>query len=197
MNTLKTTVLLTALTVLLVGIGYFVGGLGGMIVFFVLAAVMNMSAYWFSDRIALRMAGAHEVTEAQEPQLFKMVAEVAARAQMPMPKLFVIETATPNAFATGRSPEKGVVAVTTGIRRLLNENELKAVIGHEIGHVKNRDTLTSSIAATIAGAISMISFMLLWFGGGRSREGALLSILIMILAPVSYTHLTLPTSDLV
>ena len=125
MNTLKTTVLLTALTVLLVGIGYFVGGLGGMIVFFVLAAVMNMSAYWFSDRIALRMAGAHEVTEAQEPQLFKMVAEVAARAQMPMPKLFVIETATPNAFATGRSPEKGVVAVTTGIRRLLNENELK------------------------------------------------------------------------
>ena len=113
MNTLKTTVLLTALTVLLVGIGYFVGGLGGMIVFFVLAAVMNMSAYWFSDRIALRMAGAHEVTEAQEPQLFKMVAEVAARAQMPMPKLFVIETATPNAFATGRSPEKGVVAVTT------------------------------------------------------------------------------------
>ncbi|MCH2656501.1 MAG: M48 family metalloprotease, partial [Dehalococcoidia bacterium] len=185
MNTLKTTVLLTALTVLLVGIGYFVGGLGGMIVFFVLAAVMNMSAYWFSDRIALRMAGAHEVTEAQEPQLFKMVAEVAARAQMPMPKLFVIETATPNAFATGRSPEKGVVAVTTGIRRLLNENELKAVIGHEIGHVKNRDTLTSSIAATIAGAISMISFMLLWFGGGRSREGALLSILIMILAPIA------------
>ena len=144
-----------------------------------------MSAYWFSDRIALRMAGAHEVTEAQEPQLFKMVAEVAARAQMPMPKLFVIETATPNAFATGRSPEKGVVAVTTGIRRLLNENELKAVIGHEIGHVKNRDTLTSSIAATIAGAISMISFMLLWFGGGRSREGALLSILIMILAPIA------------
>ena len=185
MNTLKTTVLLTALTVLLVGIGYFVGGLGGMIVFFVLAAVMNMSAYWFSDRIALRMAGAHEVTEAQEPQLFKMVAEVAARAQMPMPKLFVIETATPNAFATGRSPEKGVVAVTTGIRRLLNENELKAVIGHEIGHVKNRATLTSSIAATIAGAISMISFMLLWFGGGRSREGALLSILIMILATIA------------
>ena len=185
MNTLKTTVLLTALTVLLVGIGYFVGGLGGMIVFFVLAAVMNMSAYWGRDRIALRMAGAHEVTEAQEPQLFKMVAEVAARAQMPMPKLFVIETATPNAFATGRSPEKGVVAVTTGIRRLLNENELKAVIGHEIGHVKNRDTLTSSIAATIAGAISMISFMLLWFGGGRSREGALLSILIMILAPIA------------
>ena len=181
MNTFKTTVLLTALTVLLVGIGYFVGGAYGAIAFFVLAVIMNMSAYWFSDRIALRMAGAREVSEDQDPKLFKMVAEVAARAQMPMPKLFVIETATPNAFATGRSPEKGVVAVTTGIRRLLSENELKAVIAHEIGHVKNRDTLTSSIAATIAGAISMISFMLLWFGGRRG----LLSILIMILAPIA------------
>ena len=182
MNGIKTGFLLMALTGLLLLIGYVIGGFGGMIAFLVIAAVMNFSAFWFSDKFALRMAGAREVTAEEAPKLHDMVHDVAYRAGMPMPKVYIIENATPNAFATGRSPEKGVVAVTTGITRLLNEHELRAVIGHEMAHVKNRDTLTSSIVATIAGAISLISFMLIFFGGQRN---ALAAIAIMILAPLA------------
>lgn len=182
MNGIKTTFLLVLLTAILVGIGYLIGGVAGMAVFVILAGVMNFAAFWFSDKFALRMAGAHEVTAEQEPQLHAMVNEVANLAGMPMPKVYMIQNDAPNAFATGRSPNKAVVAVTTGIRRILNERELRAVIGHEIGHVKNRDTLTSSIVATIAGAISMISFMLLFFGG---RRNLLLGLLIAILAPIA------------
>ncbi len=182
MNGIKTGFLLAALTALLLFIGYAIFGYGGLIVFLIIAAVMNFSAFWWSDKFALRMAGASEVTADEAPGLHAMVEEVAYRASMPMPKVYIIENPTPNAFATGRSPEKGVVAVTTGIMRLLNEHELRAVIGHEMAHVKNRDTLTSSIVATIAGAISLISFMMIFFGGQRNMFAALA---IMILAPLA------------
>ena len=176
MNALKTAILLGALTGLLVGLGYFIGistSIGGPVMAFIalgVAGVMNFFAYWFSDKLALRMAGASEVSREQEPKLHAMVDEVAELAGVPKPKVFVIENESPNAFATGRNPQHAVVAVTTGIRRILTDRELRAVIGHEIGHVKNRDILTSSIAATIAGAISMIQTMVLWaaiLGGGR------------------------------
>ncbi len=182
MNGIKTAFLLAALTALLLFIGYALGGYAGLMIFLILAGVMNFAAFWWSDKMALRMAGAREVTAEEAPGLFTMVEEVAYRASMPMPRVYIIENPTPNAFATGRSPEKGVVAVTTGIVQLLTEAELRAVIGHEMAHIKNRDTLTSSIVATIAGAISMISFMLVFFGGQRN---ALAAIAIMILAPLA------------
>jgi heat shock protein HtpX len=169
---LKTTVLLAALTGLLVAVGGLVGGIGGAVVFLVFAGVMNFAAYWFSDKMALKMAGAHQVTEQEEPQLHAMVREVANLSKMPMPKVYVIQTESPNAFATGRNPEHAVVAVTMGIRRILSDRELRAVLGHEMGHVKNRDILTSSIVATVAGAISMIAqiaFFMGMFGTGGTR----------------------------
>ena len=173
-SALKTAVLLGALTGLLVGLGYLIGGPSMALIALIFAGVMNFIAYWFSDKLALRMAGAREVTQQEEPRLHAMVDEVAQLAGVPKPKVFVIETESPNAFATGRNPEHAVVAVTSGIRRILTDRELRAVIGHEIGHVKNRDILTSSIAATIAGAISYIQTMLMWgalLGGGNNREG--------------------------
>lgn len=203
MNFLKTTVLLAALTGLLVAIGGFIGGLSGALVFLVLAGVMNFFAYWFSDKMALKMAGAHEVTEAQEPQLFAIVREVAMLSKMPMPRVYVVDTDTPNAFATGRNPSHAVVAVTTGIRRILTDRELRGVLGHEMGHVRNRDILTSSIVATVAGAISMIANMLMWStmfgggfgGGGRSERGnPLIALGIMLLAPLAATMIQLGIS---
>ncbi len=170
----KTFVLLGALSGLLVGIGYIIGGSGLAIMALVFAGLFNFGAYWFSDKLALRMAGAKEVTREQEPRLHAMVEEVATLAGVPKPKVFVIENESPNAFATGRDPKHAVVAVTTGIRRILTDRELRAVIGHEIGHVKNRDILTGTIAATLAGAISYLQTMLIWgtlLGGGRDREG--------------------------
>jgi len=187
MNTLKTTMLLALLTGLLVVVGGAIGGVGGAAIFFVFAAAMNFFAFWFSDKMALRMAGAKEVSEQEEPHLHAMIREVANLAGMPMPRVYVIQTETPNAFATGRSPKKAVVAVTTGIRRILNERELRAVIGHEMGHVKNRDILTSSIVATIAGAVSMIAQVLMWsslFGGNRDRN-PIVSLLIILVAPIT------------
>lgn len=182
-NAVKTALLLGALTGLLVGLGYIIGGPNFAIIALVLAGVMNFVAYWFSDKLALRMAGAREVSPQEEPKLHAMVAEVAMLAGVPKPKVYIVENESPNAFATGRNPEHAVVAVTTGIMRILNDRELRAVIGHEIGHVKNRDILTSSIAATIAGAISYMQTMLVWgslLGGGRDRGGA--NILIALLA---------------
>ena len=193
-NTVKSVLLLATLTGLLVVIGRVLGGNAGMILAFGLAVVMNFASYWFSDKIALTMAGAHEVSEAEAPQLYSIVSELAYRAGLPMPRVAVVETDSPNAFATGRDPEHAVVAVTTGILRILNRDELLAVLGHELGHVKNRDILISSVAATIAGAITMLAQMLHFaalFGGlgGRNSDGEgtspIAALATIILAPIA------------
>jgi heat shock protein HtpX len=179
--------LLALLTALLVFVGGLIGGIGGAAIFLVIAGAMNFFAYWFSDKMALKMAGARQVSESEEPQLHNMIREVANLAGMPMPKVYVVQTDTPNAFATGRNPQHAVVAVTTGIRRILNDRELRAVIGHEMGHVRNRDILTSSIVATIAGGISMIAQFLMFsslFGRGRDQN-PLISIAVILLAPIA------------
>lgn len=197
MNMLKTTVLLALLTGILVAVGGLIGGTGGAILFLVIAGAMNFFAYWFSDKMALRMAGAQQIEESQDPQLFGMIREVANLAGMPMPKVYVIHTDSPNAFATGRNPDHAVVAVTTGIRRLLTDRELRGVIGHEMGHVKNRDILTSSIVATIAGAIQMIAQVLMFsslFGGRRDNQNPLLMLVAILIAPIAATLIQLGIS---
>lgn len=178
MNALKTTFFLTLLTVLLVFAGKALGGNQGMVLAFGFALVMNGVSYWFSDKIVLKMYRAQPVTEADAPQLYNIVADLAMRAKMPMPKVYLIDNPTPNAFATGRNPNHAAVAVTTGIMRILNREELTGVLAHELSHVRHRDILISTVAATVAGAISMIANMAQWamiFGGfgGRSddREG--------------------------
>jgi len=192
MNTLKTTFLMTALTLLLVFAGQAMGGSGGAMTAFFMALLMNGFGYWFSDKIILRMYHAQEVTEAQAPMVYGIVADLAMRAKIPMPKVYLINDPAPNAFATGRNPQHAAVAVTTGIVNLLNREELTGVLAHEISHVCNRDILIGSIAATVAGAISMLANMAQWamiFGGGRRSDdneehgspyGA---IAMMILAP--------------
>jgi heat shock protein HtpX len=202
MNNLKTVFLFGLLTAVLVGVGWAIGGYGGMIAFLVIAAVMNFAGFWFSDKLALRMSGAHEVTMQQEPRLHSLIEEVAAQARMPKPKVYVIDNDTPNAFATGRSPKHAAVAVTTGIMRLLDERELRGVVGHELSHVRNRDILINTMVATLAGAITMIAWMLQWtliFGGGRrdSRNNPLGMIALLatiILAPLAATLIRLAIS---
>src|SRR5438477_13189016 len=161
-NALKTTLLLGLLTGLLMWVGQLVGGMQGPVVGLVLAAVMNLGSYWFSDRIVLAAYGARELGEQDAPDLFRIVRELAAGAHMPMPRVYLIPSDSPNAFATGRSPEHAAVAVTAGIRRLLDAQELEGVIAHELAHVTNRDILISSIAATLAGAIMMLANMARW-----------------------------------
>ncbi len=196
MHFVRTTLLLAALTGLLVFVGQLVGGTSGAIVFLLLAGAMNFFAYWFSDRVALAMAGAREISEAEDPRLYALVREVAALAGLPMPRVYVVDTPTPNAFATGRDPKHAVVAVTTGIRRLLTERELRAVIGHEIGHIKNRDILTASIVATVAGAIQLIA-QVVWFsslfGGSRDRI-RFLALAVILIAPIAATLIQLGIS---
>jgi heat shock protein HtpX len=197
MNFMKTTLLLATLTGLLVAIGGLIGGVGGAAIFLVFAGVMNFFAYWFSDKMALKMAGAHEIQESQDPSLFAIVREVAQLSNMPMPKVYVVNTDSPNAFATGRNPKHAVVAVTTGIRQILTDRELRGVLGHEMGHVRNRDILTSSIVATVAGAISMIAQMLMWssiFGGRNRDQNPLITIAVILIAPISATLLQLGIS---
>jgi heat shock protein HtpX len=202
MNNLKTVFLFGLLTAVLVGVGWAIGGYGGMIAFLVIAGVMNFAGFWFSDKLALRMSGAHEVTMQQEPRLHSLIEEVAARAGMPKPKVYVIDNDTPNAFATGRSPKHAAVAVTTGIMGLLDERELRGVVGHELSHVRNRDILINTMVATVAGAITMIAWMLQWtliFGGGRrdSRNNPLGMIALLatiILAPLAATLIRLAIS---
>lgn len=190
-NTLKTVALLGALTGLFVLIGGLIGGQGGMIIAFVLAIVMNLGSWWFSDSIALRMSGAREVDEAEIPSLHRMVEELSANAGIPKPRVAIIDSPVPNAFATGRSPEKGVVAVTTGILSILNRDELAGVVAHELAHIKNRDTLISSVAATIAGAISTIANIAQWglfFGGGDNDDnplGFIGLLLAIFVAPIA------------
>ncbi len=192
MNTMKTTFLMALLMVLAVGLGYMFGGKGGMMIAFVFALLMNVFSYWFSDKLVLKMYKAQPVTETDQPRLYNMVRELSQRAQLPMPKVYVIPSDTPNAFATGRNPQHAAVAVTSGIMRILNENELRGVIGHELAHVKHRDILIGTIAAVFAGAISMIANMAQFaaiFGGGRSddeRGGGGLGVLVMaIVAPIA------------
>ncbi len=185
MNAVKTAVLLAAITGLFILIGYVVGGPAGMVIAFVMAAAMNFFAYWSSDKLALRMAGAKEVTPEEAPALHRIVEEVASLANVPKPKVYIVENPQPNAFATGRNPQHAAVAATTGILNLLDERELRGVLGHELAHVQNRDILTSSIVATLAGAISMIAWMSLFFGGGRDRGNPLIGLLVFLLAPIA------------
>lgn len=192
MNTLKTVILMAGMTVLLVFVGKWIGGQGGMVIAFMIALAMNFVSYWFSDKIVLRMYGAKEVQYGDAPELFSLVQELATRAGLPMPRVYIIENAQPNAFATGRNPEHGAVAVTTGLMRIMNRQELSGVIAHELGHIRNRDILIGTVAATIAGAISMIANMAQWamIFGGRSddEEGGsnpIGALLMIILAPIA------------
>jgi len=192
MNTVKTIGLMVFMTVLLVFVGAAIGGRSGMIFAFGLAVIMNFGSYWFSDKIVLRMYNAQPVSEAQAPELHAIVRTLVQKAGMPMPKVYIIPEETPNAFATGRNPEHAVVAVTQGIMRILNREELSGVIAHELAHIKHRDMLTGTIVATIAGAISMLAQMAQWamiFGGGRrddDRDGSPIAALVMmIVAPIA------------
>jgi heat shock protein HtpX len=185
-NQFKTYILMALLTALLVWIGYQLGGRDWAIIALCFAAVMNFSVYWFSDRIILKMYRAKEATEAEEPGLHRIVRELALRGGLPMPKVYVISNDAPNAFATGRNPRHAAVAVTTGIKRLLTEEELKGVLAHELSHIRHRDILIGTVAATIAGAISMIATMARFgamFGGlgGDNRQGGGIAQLVAIL----------------
>jgi heat shock protein HtpX len=193
MNGFRTTILLAALTALVVWIGQMVGGPNGAVLALVMAGAMNFFSYWFSDKIVLKMYGAQEISANDDPELYGIVRDLTARAGLPMPKVYIIPEETPNAFATGRNPEHAAVAVTQGIRRILDKRELAGVLGHELSHVKHRDILISSIAATLAGAISYLAYMAQWaaiFGGGsRDREEGgsnIFSLLfMMIVAPMA------------
>src|SRR5438270_2826723 len=187
MNNLKTVFLLTLLTLLAFGVGDYFGGQNGMIIGFLVAGVTNFISYFFSDKIALAMYRAQPVTREQLPRLYSVVERLTQKTELPMPKLYVIPTDSPNAFATGRNPRHASVAVTEGILRLLDDEELEGVLAHELGHVRNRDILTSSIAATLAGAITMLARFGFWFGMGgdrddRDRGGG---ILMIFLAPLA------------
>jgi heat shock protein HtpX len=192
MNLLKTTFLMTLLTLLLMLVGGAIGGRGGMTAAFLLAGGMNFISYWFSDKIVLNMYGAQPIEEHENPRFYGLVRRLAERAELPMPKIYLIQDDSPNAFATGRNPEHAAVAATTGIMRLLTDEELAGVMAHELGHVKNRDILISTVAATFAGAITYLAHMAQWgamFGGGRSDDdegGGIFGMLFMaILAPIA------------
>jgi heat shock protein HtpX len=195
-NWFKTTLLMAALTALIVFIGNLLGGQNGMILAFILAIGMNFFSYWFSDKIVLRMYKAQEVTPSESPELHQIVAGLAQRANIPMPRIFTIPEDSPNAFATGRNPEHAVVAVTEGLLKLMNRDELEGVLAHELAHVKNRDILIGSIAATLAGAIMILANMARWsafLGGGSSSNnegggrglGGIGLIVMSILAPLA------------
>jgi heat shock protein HtpX len=188
MNFFRTMLLLSALTALFMAVGYLIGGSGGAIIALIFAAGTNAFAYWNSDKMALRMHNAEPVTPASAPELYEMVGRLAKNADLPMPKVFLIRADQPNAFATGRNPENAAVAATTGILRVLGREELEGVIAHELAHVKNRDTLTMTVAATVAGAISMLAQFGFFFGGGRDRDNPLgpLGVLLAVLfAPLA------------
>ena len=191
-NNIKTAFLLTAMTVFLVLVGQALGGRNGAIMAFCFAGAMNFFSYFFSDKLAILSSGAQPVSREELPRVYQIVERLCAKTGLPMPKIFVIPTASPNAFATGRNPNHASVAVTAGILDLLNDDELEGVLAHELGHVRNRDILISSIAATFAGAVTILARMAGWaamFGGGgrdRDREGGLLgAIAMMVLAPIA------------
>jgi heat shock protein HtpX len=187
-NLLRTGVLLAAMTALFMAVGYFIGGQSGMLIAFGVAAVTNLFAYWNADKMVLAMQGAVEVDPSRAPDLYRMVETLAQRAGIPTPKVYVIETAQPNAFATGRNPQNSAVAVSSGLLNTLNSQEVAGVIAHELAHIKNRDTLTMTVTATLAGAISMLAQFGLFFGGGNNREnplGGIGALLMVFLAPVA------------
>jgi heat shock protein HtpX len=192
-NNLKTTILLAALTGLLLAIGQLWGGQRGLMLALILAAVMNLGSYFFSDKLAIAMSGAKPIAREQNPRIYQIVERLAAKANVPVPKIYFIPTDSPNAFATGRNPNHASVAVTRGILEICDDEEIEGVLAHELGHVKNRDILISAVVATIAGAITLIARMVWWaelfgFGGGRSddrRGGALSALAMMIVAPLA------------
>lgn len=186
MNWLKTSILLAGLTALFMGAGYLLGGEGGMMIALVIAVGMNFFAYWNADQLVLRMYNAREVTAETAPGFYGIVKQLAVKAGLPMPKVYIIENSQPNAFATGRNPENAAVAATTGLLKILSHEEIAGVMAHELAHVKNRDTLIMTVTATVAGALSMLANFALFFGGNRNNPlGVLGTILVMILAPVA------------
>jgi len=193
---LRTTILMALLGGLLVAIGYAIGGFGVASGFLVIALLINFVAYWFSDKIALASAGAKPVSESEAPQLYQMVRELTTRADLPMPRLYVIPNDQPNAFATGRNASHAAVAVTSGITRLLSPDELRGVISHELGHVRNRDILTQSVASAIGAMITWLAYFFLWFGGDEDNSPLSLvaSLALVLLAPISATLIQLAIS---
>jgi heat shock protein HtpX len=187
MSYFRTAILLAALTALFMGIGYLIGGQAGMVIALLVAGGMNLFAYWNSDKMVLRMFGAREVDARSAPELYALVGQLASAAGIPMPKVYVMENPQPNAFATGRNPEHAAVAVTTGLLNTVTQEELAGVIAHELGHVKNRDTLLMTITATIAGAVSMLANFGLYFGRGSNNGnmGIVGSLMLMILGPLA------------
>ncbi len=203
MNRTKTLILLATLTALLLWAGQALGGQNGLVFALALAGAMNIGAYWFSDKIVLRMYRAREITPVESSELHAMVRELAMRADVPMPRLYLIPEDAPNAFATGRDPQHGVVAVTEGLSRLLNRDEVAGVIAHELAHIKHRDTLVMCVAATLAGALSMLANMAMWgslFGGGRSSDDEehgshpLAGLLGVLVAPLAATLIQMAIS---
>ena len=188
LNFFRTGLLLAALTALFMVVGYFIGGTNGMLIAFGIAVVTNIFGYWNSDKLVLSMQRAREVDPRSAPDLYNMVAELARRAQLPMPRVYVIDTDQPNAFATGRNPQNAAVAVSSGLLRFLDRREVAAVIAHELAHIRSRDTLTMTVTATLAGAISMLAQFGLFFGGGNNRDnplGGLGALLMIFLAPLA------------
>lgn len=188
MNTMRAGLLLAAMTGIFLAVGYAIGGSGGMLIAFLFAVATNAFAYWNSDKMVLSMYGAREVSRDSAPEFHDLIARLAARAKLPMPKVYIIDSDQPNAFATGRDPEHAAVAATTGLLRMLDEREIAGVMGHELAHVRNRDTLVMTITATLAGAIGMLANFAFLLGGRRDERGggnAILSIAMMILAPIA------------
>lgn len=187
-NILKTAVLMAAITALFMALGSLIGGRSGMMVALLVAIGMNFFSYWFSDKLVLKMYNAQEVDETSAPQFYRMVRDLAQRAQLPMPRVYLIDEAAPNAFATGRNPQNAAVAATTGILRVLTDRELRGVMAHELAHVRHRDILISTISATMAGAISMLANFAMFFGG-RDSEGRshnpIVGLVVMLLAPLA------------
>ena len=187
-NLFRTGVLIAALTALFMVVGYFIGGQTGMFIAFLFAAGTNLLAYWNADKMVLSMQGAVEIDPRRAPDLYRMVETLASRAGLPTPRLYVIETAQPNAFATGRNPQNAAVAVSSGLLNTLGSDEVAGVVAHELAHIKNRDTLTMTITATLAGAISMLAQFGLFFGGGNNRDnplGGIGALLMVFLAPLA------------
>ena len=185
MNYLRTTILLAALTALFMAIGYLIGGGGGAVIALLIAAATNLFSYWNADKLVLSMHDAQEVDERSAPEFVAIVRELAQRAGLPMPRVYLMDSPQPNAFATGRNPRHAAVCATTGLLNTLSRDEVAAVIGHELGHVRNHDTLTMTITATIAGAISMLAQLGMFFGGRRNNLGVVGSLLMLVLAPIA------------